>query len=677
MLVVVFHLWPGILPGGYIGVDVFFVISGFLITGQLLRSLTLRGSIDLPEFWARRVKRLLPASSVVLLATLASSLFLLPWGLLVKTAQQSAASALGVQNWVLAFDAVDYFGSQDLPTPVQQFWSLSLEEQFYLVWPVLLLLTFLAAKSLKAQRPARALFVVMAVVAVVSFALSVVHTAGDPAAAYFSTFTHAWELALGGMLAFFTPRLLKSRWLEQVRTRRTLSILGLGAIVASALVLNGESAFPGWVAIWPAMGAIAVIIAGEDSLRRTRMYGFGNPVIQGIGNSSYSIYLWHWPLIVLAPLFVGRETDLIADLILLALSLALGWVTWRFIEDPARRLQIPKRRTWQIFAAGSLVLLTTVSASVVVMNKADARGQQETLAAQQALDDASNAQCFGAAASENSESCATSHQVMPETGPSFAASDWGAFASEFNQDTIPDKFNCVDFSENQDGFMDCTIGASTSAGSMAIVGDSHALALAEPLISVGQSQGRNIRLLIRNSCTASEPMDYSDAARDDCNDWRRAMISRIADDESIEVVAATGFTRNGMDETFTGSSGDLVDGYAGAFEAWADAGKEVFAIEDVPIIGVGDVPQCIELSPQQVDPCTASMADALPLDPIVAAVSTLDHPAVRLVSLNDVFCQEFICHSVIGGVIAYRDGNHLSGTFAMTLVPRLAAELKK
>src|SRR4051812_33629482 len=228
-VVVVCHFWPSALPGGFVGVDVFFAISGFLITSHLLREAAATGRVALAGFWARRARRILPAALLVLgvcaLATLA-------WVPEVDRAQFFAeirASAFYVENWQLAHTAVDYFAAGQGPSPVQHFWSLSAEEQFYLVWPVLILAA--GRRSLSA----------LAAVTAGSLAYSLYKTGADPAAAYFVTPTRAWEFGLGGLLAFASGR----------RPRPLVAAAGLVAIAVAAATFSADTAFPGVAALLP------------------------------------------------------------------------------------------------------------------------------------------------------------------------------------------------------------------------------------------------------------------------------------------------------------------------------------------------------------------------------------------------------------------------------------------
>ena len=276
--VVVYHLWPKALPGGYVGVDVFLVISGFLITSHLLREPPVTWAA-VGRFWGRRVRRLLPASAVVIVVTVAASAALLPSTLLAQAASEALSSALYVQNWALAASATDYLAATADATPFRHYWTLSVEEQFYLVWPLIVGgATVLGARWSAGRRSgaradgradgragARAggatwpVPVAVAVVVVGSLAWSVHLTASNPASAYYVTPTRMWELALGGAVAVVGTRLRAG-----ARVRSVLAWAGLGAVVVAAITFDAGTPFPGAWALLPVSGAALVIAAGAS-----------------------------------------------------------------------------------------------------------------------------------------------------------------------------------------------------------------------------------------------------------------------------------------------------------------------------------------------------------------------------------------------------------------------------
>jgi peptidoglycan/LPS O-acetylase OafA/YrhL len=675
LLVVVFHLWPDRLTGGYVGVDVFFAISGYLITGHLLREAASTGRIDLPSFWARRIRRLLPAAALVLAVSLAATVAFLPSRVWQETAYQIGASAIGLQNWALAANSVDYFGSTTAPSIVQHYWSLSLEEQFYVVWPVLMVAALAISAGMSAIGRARLLGATMAIVFSASLVWSIVATNASKSSAYFSTFTHAWEFALGGLLALAHGRLMAGWWGASPRLRAITTWLGLLAIVVSAFVFSGETAFPGWVALVPVLGTIGVIAAASSTSRIQRPLLLESRPVQFVGGASYSTYLWHWPPIVVLPAVLGHELGFATKIAILVLSVLAGWLTKILVEDPARTSVALNHRRWITYTIAASTAAVLVTSSLVVSNVGQVRAAEIQARAQETIESSlggANA-CFGASAMLHD--CPYSHRVDPKFGPDFAADDWGSIAGVTKDGTMPDKSACIDFtvpsaSADSDAFLDCAVGQAGGEQTMAIVGDSHALALTEPLVRIAEAQGWSVRVFLRNSCTPSLPMLYdTPTTKQDCNLWRAAVAERIAADPAIDVVVATGFTRGEPEAVFTGTRDQLLAGYADLWASWLDAGKRVVAIGDVPLTSGDSVPDCVAAHTGELDPCTVARADALAWDPV--GVAAASDSRVSFVDLTDAFCDEELCHSVIGGLIAYRDPHHLSATFGLTLIPWL------
>lgn len=330
--VVLHHGWPAVAPAGYMGVDVFFVVSGFLITGLLMREAERTGRISLSQFYLRRARRILPASLVVLFAVSVLTLALVPQREWRQWFREIVASALYFENWQLAIDSQVPQRADLESTPVQHFWSLSVEEQFYLFWPLLLLLALWFAAR-RASSSTRVALVIVGAASAASFALSIVLTAQDANLAYFSTFARTWEFGVGGMLALVaaSPRPVHAG------LRAAVSWIGLVFIVVPIVAFRSPEVFPGFVAVIPVVGTLGVIWAGmpEVSWSPTRMAAV-RPV-QWVGDVSYSLYLWHWPIFMFTPYLTGMPSPPWLMALLVALSLVVAGISKRWIEDPFRQ----------------------------------------------------------------------------------------------------------------------------------------------------------------------------------------------------------------------------------------------------------------------------------------------------------------------------------------------------
>jgi peptidoglycan/LPS O-acetylase OafA/YrhL len=334
-VVVLFHVGiPGI-TGGFVGVDVFFVISGFLITSLLVAEGEKRGRISLADFYARRIRRIFPALLLVILATLALGAFcLLPvFSEQTNLAKSAVATSLYISNFYFWRYTGGYFAGATELVPLLHTWSLAVEEQFYIFWPVLLI-AILKLSSRDMQRFRTNVLRVIVPLALLSFAINIWSTDASPQAAYYLLPSRAWELAIGGIIALALPKQPD----QSPLWGGILSAAGIAAIVFSAFWLTNDSAFPGYNALWPTLGAGAVIVGGALSTRSFSTRLLSTKPMTYIGLLSYSWYLWHWPLLSLTRNVVLREENLLRDaLIGGVLSFALASLTYHFIEDPVRK----------------------------------------------------------------------------------------------------------------------------------------------------------------------------------------------------------------------------------------------------------------------------------------------------------------------------------------------------
>lgn len=332
--VVVYHYWPTALPGGFVGVDVFFVISGFLITSHVIREIDETGRLRLRRFWLRRAARLLPSALTVVATVSLVAPLVLPVIDRDQTAVQQLSSVLLVQNWALLLQSVDYLTAGAAPTALEHYWSLSAEEQFYALWPLALAGAAAAGRVARVDR--RRMLGVVLVLIVASLALSVQMTQAAPGAAYFNTFVRAWEF-LGGALLCFLPQ-------PGAKGRRALVLLGSGLLATALVVITPDLAFPGWLAAVPVVGAMLVIAAGSPAPGSATARVCASAVVDWIATRSYAIYLWHWPVLVFAPAVVGgsgapRPLSAVSLLIVLAVALVLAEATHRLVERRFRMVE--------------------------------------------------------------------------------------------------------------------------------------------------------------------------------------------------------------------------------------------------------------------------------------------------------------------------------------------------
>ena len=644
VVVLAYHLWPGTVGGGYVGVDVFFVVSGFLITSHLLSELRRSGTVSLPAFWARRIRRLLPAASVVLGFCLAAMFAAVPPSLWQRTVTEIAASALYAQNWVLGAGSVDYLGADGAPTLVQHFWSLSVEEQFYLVWPVLIVLAALLAGR---RRSAAVVCSLLVAIALGSFVFSVLETQRSQPSAYFHTGARAWEFAIGGLLAF-VPSGVQKRM--PVAARTTLAAVGAAMVLFSVLRFDAATPFPGSAALVPVLGTVLVILARPDGrIVRAR------PVLW-LGAVSYPLYLWHWPLIVLTPYLFGVDAGGPASIAVLAASLALAWLTTRFVEN--RRAARPPRRAGH---RGAYTLAAGMAVVMVVAGVATSGALQSSAAtaARAAVHGFETDPCYGAAAMLPGAGCAAPYAVPDDLDTAYAASDKGSLA-------MPCSSTGVAVTQCEFGELDDPVRT------VAVVGNSHAGHLMAGLDAYGLAHGWTIVLMRKTGCTGASTAAQTETG---CTEWTRAVLDELlaradiatvvfaTNDDALHYVGGERMGADAVAEVEANVSDNLA--------ALLAAGKRVVAVGDVP--GAAEAaPDCVYLHRSEYDPCST---ERVPERDNVVATAARATAGVGVVDLDPYFCDETRCHSVIGGAVVYLDEHHLTASFSRSLGPMLGAAI--
>lgn len=332
LLVIADHAGVSWLTGGYVGVDVFFVLSGYLITLLLLREVESRGGVRIGDFYARRARRILPAATLVLVATMAYAAQVASVSQVQRLRDDATWSALFAANIHFAELGTDYFAQGRAPSPFQHYWSLAVEEQFYLVWPALLAIVVLVLRRSRPRGDRTVMSGLLLVVVVASLAWSVWTTSTAPGPAYYSSPGRAWELAIGALLAVQRPRL----GALGPRARTWLSSAGVAAIGVSAIAYDAGSLFPGWRALLPVLGTAAVVVAGAGGSTIVNR-GLGTWPLVRLGDLSYSLYLWHWPFLVLGPLHPAVPEGRTGTVVLVLLTLVASFLTFHLVENPFRR----------------------------------------------------------------------------------------------------------------------------------------------------------------------------------------------------------------------------------------------------------------------------------------------------------------------------------------------------
>ncbi len=585
------------------------------------------------------------------------------------TSVEVASSALNVQNWWLAQRSVDYLAADGAPSPVQHFWSLSVEEQFYLLWPVLLLVcATLAMRSGLNLR--RVVLATIALVIAVSFAHSVLlsHTAAA-GTAFFVTTGRVWELAAGAVLAAWmapAPTLGKRSVFGKPIHRLFAAAVGLVMIVSGGVWFSHETRWPGAWALVPVLGTAVVIWAaippgsGLGRLLALRP-------LQTLGNLSYSLYLWHWPLIVLLPDLSGRPVSAADRFFVLALTIALAVLTRRYVEERYRARRRPGR-TWPCFLAAGLattvVLAGSTAMAITVMERQ--KMAKELLAAVVA----GPAECLGAAALVAQVRCRTPTDTTIVPDPIVASTDQPKEWSDGCMVPAPWRFTGR-----------CTFGPAEATMRIALVGNSHAVQWAPAMRVLAERHRWRVTVFAATSCqaTAADPALKSPRLRSACLDWGRKVMAATSSDQ-FDLVITSELTESTVlsdPDPDPSARARWRAGYQQYLQAWSDARVPVLVLRDTPFprATVEDVPRCLSENRGKPDACSGAREEWLRADPLfdVAASSAL--PGISAVDLTDLFCGE-VCPAVVGNVSVYMDGHHIGATYARTLASFLGPKVQ-
>ena len=642
---VLFHLDVPGLPGGFVGVDVFFVISGFLITSIIRREID-AGAFTLSRFYERRIRRILPALFVVIAVSLAVATALFMPRELTDMAQSGVAATLFGSN-VLFFLESGYFDTAVYSKPLLHTWTLAIEEQFYLVVPLLL-----PALVRWARRPAAWI----GALTLASFALCALTTPAMPDAAYYLTPWRAWELGIGTLLAFGTPPVLGRRGV-----REAAGALGLALVLGSVLLLGDPVPFPGIAALAPTLGAALLIASGcHGPTQVSRLLGTAPPV--WIGRLSYSLYLWHWPVIVFYVYWAMDMPGPGQGAALGALSLGLAWLSWRFVEQPFRE---SRPNAWRAPVPGRLFLGAGVGAGVL---------------------------CAAAAAILMGEGFPGRLPMEARTAAAFAA-DYPPRVEECFRDKHEDatwNTPCI-YGERADG----------PAVRVALWGDSHGAALIPALDAAGRDAGAKVALYAHNGCPGIDDFQvYWTGQTHDCGPFLDVTHRRILEDPDLELVILAkraplytqgwptyGFgerdrgefrigTRDGPLPADADRTAFFVEGLERTILALQAAGKRVALVYPLPEVGA-QVPEKLARhtlrggrAEDLVVPRTRFDARA---GDVIAAYDRLveEHDVIAL-RLHELLCDETVCRLTVGGMPIYRDTNHFSATAARFLAPLFA-----
>ena len=610
----------------------FFVISGYLITGVLLREGEQTGKIDLLAFYVRRARRLLPAAMLVLLVVGLLTPLWLPSALWRDGTNELAYSALQLENWRLAAKSVDYLAKTSAPSPVQHYWSLSVEEQFYIVWPGLILCALWTARAL-GMSPRSLLRILFGAVFAGSLTASVWLTSTNPAPAYFVTHTRIWELGLGGLVALGVPAFEEG-------ARRFLGFAGVAAILAATFLFSTKTPFPGYAALLPTLGTALVIVSGQSASQVSAYALLKMRPFQFLGDISYSLYLWHWPIIVFFTQQTGEAIGLWGGVAILAASIGLAALSKVQVEDrfrfPQPSVTLRRRLAGLVALFAPVPLVSLIAFGVVSI----------AIARQQALISGNPDDYPGA------RSLFTNKPV-----PKVEA--YAPSLPTIKQDK-PQTEGCRDSRDGGDP-VGCQFGDANGRLKVFLIGDSHADQWVPAFEKTASNRGWNAKSFAKPGCPLFPTMikdPDSDGPYPDCLNWGQHILRIIRQQRpDVVILGQRDILRAYPDD---GSQAPTSDTLVQLWRSIEALGIKVVVIADTPFWGTN--PERCMARNQHCSIPYKSVADR---DPLVVAHRL--YPHVPLVDFSDIVCPGSVCPAVIGNVFVWRDGDHLTATYSRSM----------
>ncbi|MFJ7951628.1 acyltransferase family protein [Lysinibacillus sp. NPDC096418] len=633
ILIAIYHIWLGKVSGG---VDVFFVLSGFLITMSLISKIERTGKIHFGEYLLGLAKRLFPLALTVIIFIAGLSIFLLPRVQWEQIISHMFASTLFFENWRLSLDAVDYLAQDNVASPFQHFWSMSVQGQFYILWPCLIFLAYILARKVLKSPVRKTLLVVLLIVFILSLSYSIYITNLNQPWAYFDLLARIWEFSLGGIFAILLPYLSLNKWLSTF-----IGWIGLLIVCFTGVIIPVSDLFPGYIALLPIGGALLLILSAESSTR------FGVDKILGakpflfFGRYTYGFYLWHWPLLIFYKVYMDTSTVSIEHgLLILLATFILSYVSTQFIETPIHKIDVRQSKSKLVFVL-SLMLFPVLLMNYSFNYFVEQEKAQKPL--EYSIQDYPGALAFqqNIQAIEGVELIPSMVNVKTDL-PSFY-DDKQCFS---NKGTVVTK---------------CSFGVTDDPDYIiALVGGSHSGHWFPALEILAEELNFQIDVYIRDGCRFTND-DFGGQVSPECLAWNEKLMDVLIKDPPDLVFAPA--TLNNRDT--------VPIGYIGQWSR-LEGITQIFAVRDNPRMAE-DGPTCIE---RVSDPAECSVPKDQGVSEIVPWENTDGIPSnVTFADLTDNFCDESRCYGVIGNIIVYRDKHHITAEYAKTLAPALKEPL--
>lgn len=637
LMVVSYHVWFGRVSGG---VDVFLLISAFLMTLQFVAKYEQGRPMALLKHWLHLFRRLLPAAVTVLIAVLAASLIFLPRTRWLDIIAQGWASLFYMENRLLQVQATNYYATDhSLASPFQHFWSLSIQGQVFILWPLIFAGAALLATRFRLHYRILLCYI-FAGIFLVSLVYSIIFTLTNQAQAYFDTGARLWEFALGTLVALVLPGLRIPR-----AGRIALGWLGIVAMLSCGILLNVEAAFPGLAALWPTLAAACVIAAGQTGSRFgvDRILSAG-PLVR-LGDNSYALYLWHWPILVISLAATGRDhAGPVSGTIIIVVSMGLAYLTTRFIEKPWREWKWPEvNRRRAIIAVAAAV----ATASLPLAGWQFQINSAAAAAASQAWANNPGARVLDPAYVDGADMSAPLLPSLTTVAGEWPQFQGGCTANEKELTNI------------------CSNGKENAEKSVVIIGSSHAHVWATPVLNLADKYNWKVEAITKGYCpvTAAAAPGLSEG----CLDFNKETVKKVLDMKPDLVVTTS--TRTDPNPNMT----EFMDpAWSQEIKRINDAAIPVVALRDTPRMPEA-IPDCLERNQDNYSACAAKAADSYqPVSPEAAIAGQV--PDTKFLDFSRFFCQGDTCPAVIGNVMVYKDDNHVTKTYMDSLTPYFEKE---
>lgn len=629
IIIMFFHIWFHKVSGG---VDVFFVISGFLMSSIILKNFFLDSIINPVPFWGGIIKRIAPSAYVVLAVTFLASYFIYSPNYLDRIVREVGASALHLENLALIRYSVDYLASKEFSSPVQQFWALSIQIQFYIILPIVLIpLAYITKKTGNSVL----IFIIVSLLIISSFSYAIVSVRENAAASYFNPLSRLWEFFFG-VLSYLIVSNLKN-----IRYRDFLGFLGLFLIISGAVFIPRGAGFPGFVSLTPVLGAVFIIISGASGSGLINTI-LSNKILVFLGGISFTIYLWHWPILVLYKEYYNyKSVGFIQGLAIMLASIFLAYFTNRYIESPFKN--IPRREVLKNFSIGLIFFLPVIISVFLTKYNID-----KNINISIANFDGNLIEPF------------SKEQIFLENKPEYFDRKKILLIGKI----IPDSYN-IGCNQEGDAYeaKTCSFGDLKSKKSIILVGSSHATQWLPALDEIGKRNNFKVINMTKSSC----PLGALESSDSSCHKWNEKVFDEILDINPYAVITNSTLT-SAKDKEFIPES---------FVESWSrlDAkGINVIGIRDNPRFSY-NVPDCVYKNRNLLDleSCAINKEDALlrknPANNYSHIIGNID--------MSNMFCAQGKCLTRFQGKIIYRDSNHISVEYMYFIQNNLEKKLKE